>query len=71
MSGSFSRVPSQVASSLQKFKSHDTNDFKFQSIDLLLIHDPNAGPRGRIQMWKDFLKARDAGYVKSVGVSNL
>ncbi|PVF95088.1 Aldo/keto reductase [Serendipita vermifera] len=70
MSGSSSRVPSQVASSLQKFKSHDTNDFKFQYIDLLLIHDPNCGPRGRIQMWKDFLKARDAGHVKSVGVSN-
>jgi diketogulonate reductase-like aldo/keto reductase len=71
LSGNYSLVPTSVTRSLQQFATHDNDEFKFGYIDLLLIHDPNCGPNGRLTMWKDFLKARDDGLVRSVGVSNL
>lgn len=70
MSGNHASVSSALSRSLKQFAAHDNDEFKFGSIDLLLIHDPNCGPKNRLTMWKDFLKARDAGLVKSVGVSN-
>ena len=71
MSGNHASVASSVSRSLKQFTAHDNDSLKFGYIDLLLIHDPNCGPKNRLTMWKDFLKARDEGLVKSVGVSNL
>jgi diketogulonate reductase-like aldo/keto reductase len=71
LSRNHASVPASVSRSLQHFATHDSDAFKFGYIDLLLIHDPNCGPKARLAMWKDFLKARDEGSVRSVGVSNL
>jgi aryl-alcohol dehydrogenase-like predicted oxidoreductase len=71
LSRNYASVPASVSRSVQQFATHDNDEFKFGYIDLLLIHDPNCGPSGRLTMWKDFLKARDDGWVRSVGVSNL
>lgn len=65
------RVHTQLANSLKEFSASDTDEFQFNYIDLLLIHDAQCGPQNRLKMWKEFLKARDEGLVKSVGVSNL
>ena len=71
MSGNHASVASSLSRSIKQFSAHDSEAFKFGYIDLLLIHDPNCGPKNRLTMWKAFLKARDEGLVKSVGVSNL
>ncbi|KAH9945425.1 Aldo/keto reductase [Epithele typhae] len=39
-------------------------------IDLFLLHSPIGGPAARLDAWRGALDARDAGIVKSVGVSN-
>ncbi|GAA6023661.1 hypothetical protein JCM8202_005988 [Rhodotorula sphaerocarpa] len=39
-------------------------------IDLYLIHDPNGGPDVRAAMWEGCCRAKDAGKVRSIGVSN-
>jgi 2,5-diketo-D-gluconate reductase A len=71
MSDNYASVASSVSRSLSQFAVHDSDTFTFGYIDLLLIHEPNCGPKNRLKMWKDFLKARDDGLVRSVGVSNL
>lgn len=40
-------------------------------IDLFLIHDPLSGKEKRLATWKAILEARDAGKIRTVGVSNL
>lgn len=70
LSRNHSLAPASVSRSLSQFSTYDSNTFTFGYIDLLLIHDPNCGPQNRLAMWRDFLKARDEGWVRSVGVSN-
>lgn len=40
-------------------------------IDLYLIHDPFAGSERRIATYKALQEAKQAGKIRSVGVSNL
>ncbi|KAJ8454187.1 hypothetical protein ONZ45_g19400 [Pleurotus djamor] len=58
----YEKALSGIDESLQKFG--------FDYIDLFLIHDPLSGSELRIATWKALLAARDAGKVRSVGVSN-
>jgi aryl-alcohol dehydrogenase-like predicted oxidoreductase len=39
-------------------------------IDLFLIHDPMSGAERRLATYRALLAARDAGKIRSVGVSN-
>ncbi|KAG8833198.1 hypothetical protein FRC17_011146 [Serendipita sp. 399] len=70
LSKNWRSVTDRMLESLGRFSAHDTETFKFGVPDLLLIHDPRIDPTDRLSMWKDFLKLRDSGFVKSVGVSN-
>lgn len=38
--------------------------------DLFLLHDPTAGKEKRLQAWKVLIEKRDAGVLRSIGVSN-
>ncbi|BGP54181.1 hypothetical protein JCM8202_001314 [Rhodotorula sphaerocarpa] len=38
--------------------------------DLFLLHDPTAGKEKRLQAWKVLVEKRDAGVLRSIGVSN-
>ena len=40
-------------------------------IDLVLIHSPFGGPKGRAQHWEALKQAQEQGWVKDIGVSNL
>ena len=40
-------------------------------VDLFLIHDPFGGRERRLEIYRALLEARNAGKIKSVGVSNL
>ncbi|KAJ7268836.1 Aldo/keto reductase [Mycena haematopus] len=44
--------------------------FKFDYIDLFLIHDPFSGTERRLATYKALLEAKAAGKIRSVGVSN-
>ncbi|KII91989.1 hypothetical protein PLICRDRAFT_456974 [Plicaturopsis crispa FD-325 SS-3] len=44
--------------------------FGFDYVDLFLIHDPFSGPAKRLATYRALLEKRDAGKIKSVGVSN-
>ncbi|KAF6766047.1 Aldo/keto reductase [Ephemerocybe angulata] len=44
--------------------------FKFDYVDLFLIHDPLSGKTKRLETYKALLEARKAGKIRSVGVSN-
>lgn len=65
------KILSNNYGSVRRLIDESLSKFKFSYVDLLLIHDPTCGPKNRIKMWKDLLKARDAGKAKTVGVSNL
>ena len=39
-------------------------------IDLFLIHNPHSGTEKRLETYKALLEAKNAGKIKSVGVSN-
>ncbi|PCH34577.1 Aldo/keto reductase [Wolfiporia cocos MD-104 SS10] len=51
-----------VDNSLQKFK--------FDYVDLFLIHSPISGKEMRLATYRALLEARNAGKIKTVGVSN-
>lgn len=38
--------------------------------DLILLHDPKAGPKKRIEAYKALLKAKEEGKTRDIGVSN-
>ena len=40
-------------------------------VDLLLLHQPRPGPQGRARAWEAIVKAKEEGWVKEIGVSNL
>ncbi|KAF5317841.1 hypothetical protein D9611_014731 [Ephemerocybe angulata] len=44
--------------------------FKFDYVDLFLIHDPLSGKAKRLETYKALLEAKQAGKIRSVGVSN-
>ncbi|KII91993.1 hypothetical protein PLICRDRAFT_695476 [Plicaturopsis crispa FD-325 SS-3] len=44
--------------------------FGFGYIDLFLIHDPMSGRKKRIETYRALLEKRDAGKIRTVGVSN-
>jgi len=44
--------------------------FGFDYLDLYLVHSPLSGKTERLETWKALLKAKEAGKLRSVGVSN-
>ncbi|KZT03086.1 Aldo/keto reductase [Laetiporus sulphureus 93-53] len=44
--------------------------FGFDYIDLYLIHSPLSGKRKRLETWRALLEAKEAGKLRTVGVSN-
>ncbi|KIJ23623.1 hypothetical protein M422DRAFT_77224 [Sphaerobolus stellatus SS14] len=44
--------------------------FKFEYIDLYLIHEPLAGKEKRLQTYRALLECQKAGKIRTVGVSN-
>jgi len=44
--------------------------FGGEYIDLFLIHDPYSGPERRLETYKALQECREAGKIRSVGVSN-
>lgn len=44
---------------------------KLGYVDLLLLHQPRPGPLGRARAWEAICRAKDEGWVRDVGVSNL
>ncbi|KAH8928672.1 Aldo/keto reductase [Atractiella rhizophila] len=61
---------SSISSAIVKVVESSLSNFKWEYFDLYLLHDPNAGSKGRIEAWKGLEKAVEKGYVKSIGVSN-
>ncbi|KAH8828558.1 NADP-dependent oxidoreductase domain-containing protein [Flagelloscypha sp. PMI_526] len=55
-------VHSAVVESLKRFK--------FEYLDLFLLHDPNGGKRHRLASWKALLELKAAGKLRNTGVSN-
>lgn len=39
-------------------------------LDLFLIHSPTSGKEKRLETWRALIEARDAGKLRSIGVSN-
>ena len=39
-------------------------------VDLMLVHNPNAGPEGRKIEWLALEQAKKEGLIRSIGVSN-
>ncbi|KAI0766860.1 Aldo/keto reductase [Trametes elegans] len=44
--------------------------FGYEYFDLYLIHSPLSGKEKRLETWRALIAARDAGKIKSIGVSN-
>lgn len=44
--------------------------FGFDYVDLFLIHDPYSGTERRLATYRALLESRDAGKIRTVGVSN-
>lgn len=44
---------------------------KLEYVDLLLLHQPRPGPKGRRRGWEAICKAKEEGWVKEIGVSNM
>ncbi|KAI0737582.1 Aldo/keto reductase [Daedaleopsis nitida] len=44
--------------------------FKFDYIDLMLLHSPLSGKERRLEAWKALIEARNQGKLRSIGVSN-
>ncbi|KAF4575248.1 hypothetical protein EYR36_006606 [Pleurotus pulmonarius] len=67
-----SKVPSKDHGYERALASIDGSlkSFGFEYIDLFLIHDPLSGKEARLATWKALLEARDAGKIRTVGVSN-
>jgi diketogulonate reductase-like aldo/keto reductase len=68
---SATKIQSFNHASVEPLLAASLSKFNFEYVDLLLIHDPKCGPKGRLKMWRDVLKARDDGKAKTAGVSNL
>ena len=68
-----------VSSSLSVMKQLHTSVRKIDQvsqanrayIDLMLIHAPWGGPKGRASNWKALADAQAEGWIKDIGVSNL
>lgn len=49
----------------------DEEEKKEEYIDLFLIHAPWGGEVGRANNWKALVKAKEEGWARDIGVSNL
>lgn len=69
-------VTTKIASGNHGYKStikavdESLKRFKFDYVDLFLIHDPLSGSKRRLETYKALLEAKEAGKIRSVGVSN-
>ncbi|KAI0780273.1 Aldo/keto reductase [Fomes fomentarius] len=46
------------------------NSFKFDYIDLMLLHSPLSGKERRLEAWRALIEARNKGKLRTIGVSN-
>ncbi|KAF5314742.1 hypothetical protein D9611_007138 [Ephemerocybe angulata] len=69
-------ITSKIRSMLHGYEStlkavdESLEEFKFDYIDLYLIHDPLSGKEKRLETYKALLEAKATGKVRSIGVSN-
>lgn len=62
-----------VEESLRKFFPSEPQNVETPSdkyIDLFLIHDPKSGQEKRLETYKALQECKEAGQIRSVGVSN-
>ena len=62
-------VLNHMKASLKKL--NQTSKSGEEYIDLMLIHAPWGGPKGRASNWKALKQAQEEGWIKDIGVSNL
>ncbi|OCH87020.1 Aldo/keto reductase [Obba rivulosa] len=67
-----SKVPGREHgySSALKAVDESLERFGFDYLDLFLIHSPTAGKEKRLETWRALIEARNAGKLRSIGVSN-
>ena len=46
------------------------DNFKFDYIDLMLIHSPMSDKSRRLATWRALVEAKGAGKLRAIGVSN-
>ncbi|KAH6914349.1 Aldo/keto reductase [Coprinopsis sp. MPI-PUGE-AT-0042] len=69
-------ITTKIASSDHGYEStkrgveESLKKFGFDYVDLYLIHDPLSGKKRRLETYKALLEAKEAGKIRSVGVSN-